>query len=90
AMGSLWAVSDEGTLALMTQFYEQLKEVPIKAEGLRQAQLAMLRGEVKLQGGQLVTSRGSFPLPPELAELPDRNLSHPYYWSAFTMIGKPW
>jgi filamentous hemagglutinin family protein len=90
AMGSLWSVSDEGTLGLMTEFYEQLKQVPIKAEALRQAQLAMLKGEVRLQGGKLVTSHGSVSLPPELAKLPDQILSHPYYWSAFTMIGNPW
>ncbi|MFB8787314.1 MAG: CHAT domain-containing protein [Potamolinea sp.] len=90
ALGSLWSVSDEGTLGLMTQFYEQLKQAPIKAEALRRSQLAMLKGEVRLQGGKLVTSSGSFPLPPELVELGDQNLSHPYYWSAFTMIGSPW
>jgi CHAT domain-containing protein len=90
AMGSLWYVNDEGTLGLMTQFYEYLKSAPIKAEALRLAQLAMLKGEVRLEGGKLVTSRGSVPLPPELARLGDKDWSHPYYWSAFTMIGSPW
>jgi len=90
ALGSLWSVSDEGTLGLMTQFYEQLKQAPIKAEALRRSQLAMLKGEVKLQGGNLVTKNASFPLPPELVQLGNKNLSHPYYWSAFTMIGNPW
>jgi CHAT domain-containing protein len=61
ALGSLWNVSDEGTLGLMTEFYEQLTKAPIKAEALRQAQLAMSKGEVRLQDGQLVTSRGNFP-----------------------------
>ena len=90
ALGSLWSVNDEGTLALMTEFYEQLKQAPIKAEALRQAQLAMLRGEVRLQGDKLVTSRNSFPLPPNLVQLGDTDLTHPYYWSAFTIIGNPW
>jgi CHAT domain-containing protein len=90
ALGSLWYVSDEGTLALMTDFYTQLKQAPIKAEGLRQAQLAMLKGEVRLQGGKLITSRGSFPLPPELTLLGDKDLTHPYYWSAFSLVGNPW
>ena len=90
ALGSLWYVSDEGTVGFMTQFYEQLKQTPIKAEAVRQAQLAMLKGEVRLQGGKLLTSLGSFPLPQELANLGDRDLTHPYYWSAFTMIGNPW
>uniref|UniRef100_A0ACD5H2K1 CHAT domain-containing protein n=1 Tax=Desertifilum tharense IPPAS B-1220 TaxID=1781255 RepID=A0ACD5H2K1_9CYAN len=39
AIASLWYVSDQGTLALMIQLYEQLKTAPIKAEALRQAQM---------------------------------------------------
>jgi CHAT domain-containing protein len=89
-LGSLWYANDLSTLGLMTQFYEQLKQAPIKAEALRQAQLAMLKGEVRLQGGMLITSQGSFPLPPELSQLRDRNFTHPYYWSGFTMVGNPW
>jgi CHAT domain-containing protein len=90
ALGSLWYVNDEGTLALMTEFYGKLKEAPIKAEALRQAQLAMIQGKVRLQRGKLITSQGTFSLPPQLAVVGDRDLTHPYYWSAFTMIGNPW
>ncbi|MEQ9481176.1 CHAT domain-containing protein [Coleofasciculus sp. F4-SAH-05] len=90
ALGSLWYVSDEGTLGLMTTFYSQLKQVPIKAEALRQAQLAMIRGEVRIEKGQLVTPNQTIPLPPQLADLPDIELTHPYYWSAFTLVGSPW
>jgi CHAT domain-containing protein len=89
-LGSLWYVSDEGTLGLMTEFYGQLKQTPLKAEALRRSQLAMLKGEVRLQAGKLITSNGSYPLPPQLANLGDLDLSLPYYWSAFTMIGNPW
>jgi CHAT domain-containing protein len=89
-LASLWYVSDEGTLGLMTDFYEQLKQVPMKAEALRLAQLAMLKGEVRLEGGKLVTSQGSFPVPPNLAALGDIDLTRPSYWSAFTLIGNPW
>ncbi|AFZ20039.1 CHAT domain-containing protein [Allocoleopsis franciscana] len=90
-LGSVWNISDEGTLALMTEFYQQLKQAPIKAQALQQAQLAMLRGEVRLQGGELRTTTGEkLPLPPELAKLGDRDFSHPNYWSGFTMIGSPW
>jgi CHAT domain-containing protein len=89
-LGSLWYVSDQGTLGLMAEFYNQLKQAPIKAEALRQTQLAMLKGEVRLQEGNLIISTGRFPLPPTLAPVGNSELSHPYYWSAFTMIGNPW
>jgi CHAT domain-containing protein len=74
----------------MTEFYGKLKEAPIKAEALRQAQLAMIRGEVRLQRGKLITNHGTFSLPLQLAVVGDTDLTHPYYWSAFTMIGNPW
>lgn len=74
----------------MTEFYRQLETAPIKSEALRQAQLAMIRGEVRLEEGKLLGSGESITLPPELAEIGDKDLSHPYFWSAFTMIGSPW
>ena len=92
AMGSLWYVSDEGTLGLMNEFYQSLKTSPIKAAALRQAQIAMLRGDVRLEGGRLRgSSRGEgVELPQSLQGFADLKLSHPYYWSAFVMIGSPW
>ncbi|MBE9124809.1 MULTISPECIES: CHAT domain-containing protein [unclassified Coleofasciculus] len=90
ALGSLWYVSDAGTLGFMTSFYEQLKKAPIKAEALRQAQLAMLKGEVRLEGGELVAGDLRVPLTPELAQLGDKDFTHPYYWSALTLVGSPW
>jgi CHAT domain-containing protein len=89
ALASLWYVSDTGTLALMSEFYRQLQQVPIKAEALRQAQIAMIQGKVRIQDGQLLTSRGSVSLPAEIA-LSNNTLSHPYYWAAFMIIGSPW
>jgi CHAT domain-containing protein/large exoprotein involved in heme utilization and adhesion len=91
AVASLWYVSDEGTLGLMLEFYSRLDDVTIKAEALRQAQLAMLRGEVEVTEGQLRgSSRGAVVLPSQLANIENNNLSHPYYWSGFTTIGSPW
>jgi CHAT domain-containing protein len=92
AVGSLWYVSDEGTLGLMTEFYQQLKTARIRAAALRQAQIAMLRGDVRLEGGKLRgSSRGEgVELPQSLQGFADLKLSHPYYWSAFVMIGSPW
>ncbi|BAT56922.1 hypothetical protein NOS3756_59340 (plasmid) [Nostoc sp. NIES-3756] len=92
AIGSLWSVSDVGTLALMTEFYSQLNTLPIKADALRQAQIIMLHKQIQIRQGQLQQLRSSrkIPLPPEMAKIGDFDLSHPYYWAAFTMIGSPW
>ncbi|MDY6804777.1 MAG: CHAT domain-containing protein [Cyanobacteriota bacterium] len=92
ALASLWYVSDEGTLGLMTEFYSHLNDAKIKAEALRRAQIAMLRGEVEIMDGFLLglSTRGGLPLPPELAGTENTDLSHPYYWSGFTLIGSPW
>lgn len=90
AIASLWYANDAGTLGLMSEFYNHLREAPIKAEALRRAQIAMLNGSVQLENGQLVGTFGPVPLPPELAKLGNRNLKHPYYWAGFTMIGSPW
>jgi CHAT domain-containing protein len=89
-LASLWYISDEGTLGLMAEFYSQLRTAPIKAEALRQAQIAMIKGQVRWEGDRLRTSTMSIPLPPELVQTEDKNLSHPYYWSGLTMIGNPW
>lgn len=90
AIGSLWYVSDIGTLGLMLNFYDRLQASSIKAEALRQAQLSLLRGETRFEGGELVVGTERFPLTPDLVEFGDRNFTHPYYWSAFTLIGNPW
>ena len=89
ALASLWYVGDTGTLALMTEFYDQLETAPIKAEALRRVQVAMIEGRVRKEGGQIVRIRGPLELPPEAAT-GEEDLSHPYYWAAFTLIGNPW
>jgi CHAT domain-containing protein len=80
AISSLWSVSDAGTLALMTRFYQQLKSAPIKAEALRRAQVSMIRKPI-LKNRSFTSAK---PMPM------NTNLSHPYYWAAFTVIGNPW
>ncbi|MEO1387419.1 MAG: CHAT domain-containing protein [Cyanobacteria bacterium J06634_6] len=89
-VGSLWEVSDVGTLALMSEFYAQLEETDLRFEALRRAQLALLNGETRIEGGNLVSSHGEVDLPDEW-DLPDSAaLDHPFFWSAFTMVGNPW
>ncbi len=91
ALASLWYVSDEGTLQLMTGFYGQLKQTPVKAEALRAAQLAMLNGiDNRVESGQLRQVSHSPTSSPTTAPLTTKPFSHPYYWAAFTLIGSPW
>jgi CHAT domain-containing protein len=88
AIASLWSVSDAATLVLMSEFYQRLATSPVKAEALRQAQLAMLRQHVRLENSAV--ARGATALPPELQADANDALSHPFYWAAFTVIGNPW
>ncbi|GAB4303293.1 MAG: hypothetical protein Fur0025_44550 [Oscillatoriaceae cyanobacterium] len=91
ALASLWSVSDEGTLALMTEFYSHLQNAKIKSEALRQAQIAMIRGEVAVaDGGLRGNGIGLVTLPRAAEGGANHDLSHPYYWAGFTMIGSPW
>ncbi|WP_204140460.1 CHAT domain-containing protein [Halomicronema sp. CCY15110] len=94
ALASLWSVSDVGTLALMREFYGQLAQSQggTKAEVLGLTQRAMIHGEVALTDGQLVNSAGqAIALPPSLqAPAANLDLSHPFYWSAFVLVGAPW
>ncbi|HAG79815.1 MAG TPA: hemagglutination activity domain protein, partial [Cyanobacteria bacterium UBA12227] len=89
-LATLWYVSDQGALGLTTEFYRQLSQVPIKSEALRRAQLAMIRGNVRIANNQLYNSDKQVSLPPELSQTTSPNLSDPYYWAAFTLVGNPW
>jgi len=90
-LASLWEVNDTRTVGLMARLYYELARVPIKAEALRQAQLALLNGEVYIEDNQLFYSpqQSGIPLEPE-QKISKEDLSHPHYWSSFTLIGSPW
>jgi CHAT domain-containing protein len=60
-VASLWSVSDQATVTLMTNFYRELaKDNITKAEALRQAQISTLKNDA---------------------------FSHPFFWSAFILVG---
>lgn len=87
ALASLWDVDDLGTLALMNEFYQNISDIPIKAEALRQAQLALLKGKIAIDNGKMIASDGSeIELPPQFPKA-KINFTHPYYWGSFTLIG---
>ncbi|NER19889.1 MAG: CHAT domain-containing protein [Symploca sp. SIO1C2] len=90
-LASLWDVNDTRTVGLMARLYDELAKVPIKAEALRQAQLAMLNGEVYIEDNQLFYSpqQSGIALDPD-QKISKEDLSHPHYWSSFTLIGSPW
>lgn len=94
AIGSLWNVSDEGTFALMTNLYSHLKQSTTKASALQKAQRGFIRRKIEVNNGNIRIDTVNIPtasLPPAMREnLTTKNLSHPYYWSAFTLIGNPW
>jgi CHAT domain-containing protein len=85
AIASLWSVSDASTILLMKAFYRQLKTATIKADALRAAQIDMIRNPDRIRAQ--LNDRS---LPAEVAALAQGNLTHPYHWAAFTLIGNPW
>lgn len=93
ALGSLWSVSDAGTLILMQNFYNYLQTESTKSAALRQAQLEMLRGNLQVVGGRVRRTSGAIAniqLTEDLQTLNFSQLTHPYYWSGFTLVGQPW
>jgi CHAT domain-containing protein len=88
AIGSLWSVSDEGTLGLMSEFYRNLKTAPIRAAALREAQIGLLSGKVKVANGKLLLADGTqVDLPESIASRTNIDLSHPYFWAPYTVVG---
>ncbi|MEM6252693.1 MAG: tetratricopeptide repeat protein, partial [Cyanobacteria bacterium P01_D01_bin.156] len=80
SMASLWAVDDGGTQLLMGEFYEALIKGNLsKTAALQQAQLSLINiNENRDRGGlELAESIGLDPT----------DLSHPYYWAPFILIG---
>ncbi|MBO1049894.1 MAG: tetratricopeptide repeat protein [Dolichospermum sp. DEX182a] len=87
SIASLWEVSDGGTKTLMDALYARLKSGKMtKAEALHKAQISLIRGKNQGSGKK----RSSVRLTPgnsgQNARI-SRNLSHPYYWSPFILIG---
>ncbi|MGP1385356.1 MAG: CHAT domain-containing protein [Thainema sp.] len=90
AIASLWAVSDGGTQVLMNAFYGALQDGNSKAEALRQAQVALIERNFsgleirdRRDDGTVVAVNVETGLPPAVSN----NLSHPYYWAPFILIG---
>ncbi len=88
AIASLWSVDDEGTVGLMTGFYGALQSASTKADALRQSQLRMLRGEVNVRNGQIsAPNHAPIALPAAVRGGQNSPLTHPYFWSGYTLVG---
>ncbi|MEJ6483803.1 CHAT domain-containing protein [Nostoc punctiforme UO1] len=87
-IASLWLVNDASTSQLMQQFYQNLSTGQMtKTEALHQAQLAMLKSNS--QGSDSNRSSVNYKLGQGEQSI-SRNLSHPYYWAPFILIGNGW
>ncbi|MDJ1170035.1 CHAT domain-containing protein [Roseofilum sp. BLCC_M154] len=86
ALGSLWYASDEGSLALMAGFYHELQNANVKISALRNTQLKMINGSIQIDRNRLfISSDLSIEIPDQLSS--NQTFTHPYYWSAYTLIG---
>ncbi|MDX2232290.1 MAG: CHAT domain-containing protein [Leptolyngbyaceae cyanobacterium bins.349] len=89
-LGSLWLVSDVGTLALMNEFYSQLKTTNTLATALQKAQLSLLRGTAQFDQPTVRSLQRKQLLSPSATQIQSSQFSHPFYWSAFSLVGNPW
>jgi CHAT domain-containing protein len=86
-LATLWDVNDASTSRLMSDFYSRWLKDPAggKAEALRQAQLALLKGPAASPGGR--SQRGFETVGGPAPAAPQAGYSHPFYWAPFVLIG---
>jgi CHAT domain-containing protein len=95
AMGTLWSINDLSSALLMIKFHEisQSSDNITRAEALRQAQLALLRGDIRVENGELfgIEIPEDHPLRHTIQNRwSDVNFTHPFEWGGFVLLGTPW
>jgi len=94
-IASLWPVADESTSRLMQEFYRirQSSAGTTKLEALREAQLELLRGVVKMEPAAVSRSPiddpdwGTTPQAPPFPHDANAPFAHPFYWAPFFLMG---
>lgn len=85
-MATLWPIADATSGRLMADFYQGLIEAKLdKAQALRRAQIAMLRG-IPAPTVDL-TARGAAGLDEPVDQQQPITSRHPYYWSPYILMG---
>ena len=87
AIASLWSVSDGGTQVLMDAFYAALNNGYSKAEALQRAQQALITGDETVLEGERGVEVEITDLRTGRSLSQSDDLSHPYYWAPFILIG---
>lgn len=87
-LATLWDVNDASTSRLMSDFYARWVKHPEdgKAEALRQAQLAFLRGAAAATPNP-GKERGVGTDTEPTSKSHEGGYAHPYYWAPFVLIG---
>jgi CHAT domain-containing protein/tetratricopeptide (TPR) repeat protein len=91
-LATLWAVADESTSLIMSEFYKLRKQDPklTKAEAMQLAQKAMINGKLKSSGKAAVCRSDQVDLgdgPADFRCSSNAPFAHPYYWAPFVLIG---
>jgi len=89
-LATLWPIADTSTSALMSDFYKGFLASGLdKATALRNAQIAMLRGETEPAATVTASRSANELIDVTAANAPglEPGFRHPYYWSAFILMG---